>query len=151
MKVYIAYGTAADQVTGLRLQALAAVNGLTVFVPPAHTRQATSLPEQDEDMLRDSDVFLGVVGVGLSEACRQLNLSQQLGKATLVFADPTLAAQVRQYFQGNLIAIDPADPAQAEVAMVRNLKSMGLDQESGKALLALSTLAIGLMLFASQD
>jgi hypothetical protein len=40
MKVFISYGDVADQVTALRLQALAAVNGLTVFVPPAHTRSA---------------------------------------------------------------------------------------------------------------
>jgi hypothetical protein len=39
MKVFISYGGAADQVTALRLQALGAVNGLTVYVPPAHTRQ----------------------------------------------------------------------------------------------------------------
>ncbi len=40
MKVFISYGAAADQVTALRLQALGAVNGLTVYVPPAHTRQS---------------------------------------------------------------------------------------------------------------
>jgi hypothetical protein len=39
MKVFISYGAAADQVTALRLQALGAVNGLTVYVPPAYTRQ----------------------------------------------------------------------------------------------------------------
>lgn len=38
LRIYIAYGTAADQVTALRLQALGAVNGLTVYVPPALTR-----------------------------------------------------------------------------------------------------------------
>jgi hypothetical protein len=39
MKVFISYGDVSDQVTALRLQALAAVNGLTVYVPPAHTRR----------------------------------------------------------------------------------------------------------------
>lgn len=34
MKVFISYGDIADQVTALRLQALGAVNGLTVYVPP---------------------------------------------------------------------------------------------------------------------
>lgn len=32
MKVFISYGGVADQVTALRLRALAAVNGLSVFV-----------------------------------------------------------------------------------------------------------------------
>jgi hypothetical protein len=44
MKVFISYGDASDQVTALRLQALGAVNGLTVYVPPAFTRQGTSAP-----------------------------------------------------------------------------------------------------------
>ena len=35
MKVFISYGSPADQVTALRLQALDAVKGLTVYVPPA--------------------------------------------------------------------------------------------------------------------
>jgi hypothetical protein len=43
MKVFISYGDAGDQVTALRLQALGAVNGLTVYVPPAHTRQGVAI------------------------------------------------------------------------------------------------------------
>lgn len=39
MKVFISCGDAAGQVTALRLQALGAAHGLTVYVPPAYTRQ----------------------------------------------------------------------------------------------------------------
>jgi hypothetical protein len=39
MKVFISYGDASDQVTALRLQALGAVNGLTVYVPPASSER----------------------------------------------------------------------------------------------------------------
>jgi hypothetical protein len=39
MKVFISYGDASDQVTALGLQALGAVNGLTVYVPPARAAQ----------------------------------------------------------------------------------------------------------------
>ena len=54
MKVFISYGDAADQVTALRLQALGAVNGLTVYVPPAYTRHTpTSLdPEASREHKR---------------------------------------------------------------------------------------------------
>jgi hypothetical protein len=38
MKVFISYGDTVDQVTALRLQAMGAVNGLTLYVPPAYTR-----------------------------------------------------------------------------------------------------------------
>ena len=73
MKVFISYGAAADQVTALRLQALAAVNGLTVYVPPAYTRQGV-LSVLDPDAvqkLQEADVVLGVVEAGLTDACRQ--------------------------------------------------------------------------------
>lgn len=73
MKVFISYGNSADQVTALRLQALGAVNGLTVYVPPAHTRQAVSglLDPEAAQKLKEAEVVLGVVGEGLTEACRQ--------------------------------------------------------------------------------
>jgi hypothetical protein len=73
MKVFISYGDAADQVTALRLQALAAVNGLTVYVPPAYTRPGAPAlidPETGQKLL-ETEVVLGVVGSCLSEACRQ--------------------------------------------------------------------------------
>ena len=73
MKVFISYGDATDQVTVLRLQALAAANGLTVYVPPAHTRQrpAAFLDPEAGQKLNEAEVVLGFIGNGLSEACRQ--------------------------------------------------------------------------------
>src|ERR1035437_10669979 len=61
MKVFISYGDAADQVTALRLQALGAVNGLTVYVPPAYTRQglATLLDPEAAQKLNDAEVVFG--------------------------------------------------------------------------------------------
>ena len=41
MKIFISYGDLHDQVAALRLQALAAVQGLTVYVPPGHTRRSS--------------------------------------------------------------------------------------------------------------
>jgi len=64
MKVFISYGDAADQVTALRLQALGAVNGLTVYVPPDYTRQGVApIPDPDANQkLHEAEVVLGVVG-----------------------------------------------------------------------------------------
>ena len=68
MKVFISYGDAADQVTALRLQALAAVNQLTVYVPPAHSRQLVLLSPESAQKLGEAEVILGVIGNGLTEA-----------------------------------------------------------------------------------
>ena len=154
LRIYIAYGTAADQVTALRLQALGAVNGLTVYVPPAFTRQDLSaqLDPQSEQRLKESEFVLGVLTVALSETCRrELNLGKQLGKQTVVISEPALASQLAPYFPGSVLVIDPASPANAELRIVQFLQDADLKQDAAKALLALGTIALGLLLFAPQD
>ena len=99
MKVFISYGDAADQVMALRLQALGAVNGLTVYVPPAYTRHVPDhvpaiLDPEASQKLHESEVVLGVVGAGLTEACRQeLNTGMSLHKYMIVMSYPDLAPQ----------------------------------------------------------
>jgi hypothetical protein len=154
MKVFISYGGVADQVTALRLQALGAVNGLTVYVPPAHTRQGipTLLDPEGGQKLNDAEVILGVVGRGLTEACRQeLNTGMTLRKSMVVMAYPAFAQQLQPYFGTNLVVIDPAKPDEAEIGIVRHLKTIDAQQNAKKALLALGTLALGLLIFAPAD
>ncbi len=153
MKVFISYGAAADQVTALRLQALGAVNGLTVYVPPAHTRHGltTLLDPEVVQKLSDAEVVLGLVGEGLAEACRQeLNTGMTLRKNMIVMAYPAFAHQLQQYF-ANLVVIDPTNPGEAEASIVGHLKSIDAQQNAKKALLALGTLALGLLIFTSVD
>src|SRR6266851_480634 len=108
MKVFISYGDVADQVTALRLQALAAVNGLTVYVPPAHTRHGapTFLDPEAGQKLNQAEVVFGVVGAGLTEACRQeLNTGMALRKNMIVMSDPLFAPQLQPHFGSNLVVI----------------------------------------------
>jgi len=154
LKVYIAYGTASDQIIALRLQALAAVKGLSVYVPPAHTRGvgSTVLDPQSEAHLRESDVVLGVITGFVSEFCRQeLNTAKNLGKKTILLAEPSLASWLEPYFPGNLVITDPADPVGAEQAIVQFLKKADIEQNTLKVLLGLGTLALALLLFPSED
>ena len=149
LKLYIAYGAAADQVIALRLQALAAVNGLSVYVPPAHTRHpaATTLEPQSEARLIESDIILGVITTGISEICRQeLNSAQSFKKKAIVIADPASASWPQAYFPGNVVVIDPANHATAEQQIVQFLKQTKMEQAAMTALIALGTLALGLML-----
>jgi hypothetical protein len=154
LKLYIAYGTAADQVIALRLQALAAVNGLSVYVPPAYTRRvgAINLEPESEAKLIDSDLVLGVVTTGMSDACRQeLNTARNNLIKSIILADPTPAFSLQEYFPGNIIVIDPTNPARAEQEIVQVLEQAKVEQAAKTALIALGTLALGLMLFAPQD
>lgn len=98
MKVFISYGAAADQVTALRLQALGAVNGLTVHVPPAYTRQraAAVLDAEAVQELNQAGVILAVVGAGLTDACRQeLEMGIALRKHMIVMSYPQWEALLR--------------------------------------------------------
>jgi hypothetical protein len=156
MKVFISYGSAADQVTALRLQALAAVNGLTVYVPPVYTRN-NSVDFLDPDAsqkLHESDVILGVISAGLTEACRQeVNTGLALKKSTIVMASLALADKLHPYFDANLVVIDPFNPDRTEQEIVRHLKNVDAQPSAKEALLALGTLALGLLIFtpASAD
>jgi hypothetical protein len=154
MKVFISYGDASDQVTALRLQALGAVNGLTVYVPPAFTRQdvPTRLDPETTQKLNEAEVVLGIVGAGLAEACRQeLNAGIALHKNMIVMTYPASAPELQPYFGSNLVVIDPANPGGAEVGIVQHLKTIDAQQSAKKALLALGTLALGLLILAPAD
>lgn len=155
MKVFLSYGSTADQVTALRLQALAAVNGLIVYVPPAYTRQALAavLEPEAHQKLSEADVVLAVVGgSGLTEACiQELKLGISLQKNMIVMSDALLAPRLQPSFGPNLVVIDPANPDQAEVDIVHHLKTINAEQNAKKALLALGTLALGLLIFAPSE
>jgi hypothetical protein len=142
----------ADQVTALRLQALGAAHGLTVYVPPAYTRQGFS-PIYDapaQSKLAESDVVLGVLGAGLTETCRQeLNMGLTLKKDMIVMASPGLAAVLGSTFGSNLVLIDPQNPGAAEQGIVEHLKGMHSQQSAKNALLALGLVALGLVLLSS--
>lgn len=154
MKVFISYGDVSDQVTALRLQALGAVNGLTVYVPPAFTRQTLQafLDPEVGQKLNEAEVVLAVVGSGLTEACRQeLKASIALGKSRIVMAYPEPASQLQQFFGSSLVVIDPGNPSAAEFEIVEYLKTVDAQQSAKNTLLALGTLALGLLILAPAD
>ncbi len=95
---------------------------------------------------------MGVVGAGLSEACRQeLNTDMVLRKNMIVMSYPASAPELQPYFGSNLVVIDPANPGGAEIGIVQYLKNIDAQQNAKNALLALGTLALGLLILAPAD
>ena len=119
-----------------------------------HTRARdvpTFLDPEVAHKLNDADVVLGVVGAGLTEACRlELNLGIDLHKTMIVMAYSEFASQLQPYFK-NLVVIDPANPGEAEAGIVRYLATLNAQQSAKNALLALGTLALGLLILAPAD
>jgi hypothetical protein len=50
-----------------------------------------------------------------------------------------------------LVVIDPAQPDQTELMIVQHLKAIDAGQQAKKALIALGTLALGLLILAPQE
>jgi len=141
-------------VTALRLQALGAVNGLTVYVPPAYTRQGarTLLDSETAHKLGESEVLLGVIGAGLSEACRQeLNAGLALNRHMIVMSYERFMPHLQPLFGANLVTIDPDNPDHTEIAIVQHLKALSSQQGARTALLFLGTLALGLLLSPAEQ
>ena len=70
MKVFISYGKPEEQVTALRLQSLAAVSGITAYVPPVKNRLAETgkLSEPVKKKLRKSDVVFQITRYMMEDA-----------------------------------------------------------------------------------
>jgi hypothetical protein len=73
-----------------------------------------------------------------------------LGKDMIVMSYPDFAQQLQRHF-ANLVVIDPADPGAAEVGIVQHLKNMKAQQNTKKALWALGSLALGMLVLATAD
>jgi hypothetical protein len=118
------------------------------------TRQETPvfLDPDVAERLSASEVVLGVVGEGLSEACRQeLNAGMVQGKHMIVMSDPGFAARLEQHFGTSLVVMDPQNPDQSEHSIVERLRAIDAQQNAKNALLALGTLALGLLILAPAD
>ena len=88
----------------------------------------------------------------MTDACAQeLNAGIGLQKKTIIMSDPLLALQLQPHFGSNLVVLDPANPDQAETGIVRYLKTVDAEKNVKNALLALGTLALGLLIFAPTD
>lgn len=155
MKVFISYGDAGDQVTALRLQALGTANGLTIYVPPAYTRPGVLgfLDPDAGQRLDESEIVLGVVGAGLTVACNQeLSVSIAGRKKMVVMSYPPFEAELKPVFGSNLVVIDPLNPGAAEAGIMKYLTTIDDAQKTERtALLALGTLALGLLILAPSD
>jgi hypothetical protein len=66
-------------------------------------------------------------------------------------AHPIWATHLQPSLGRNLVVIDPAHPELAETGIVQHLTAMHAGQSAKKALLALGTLALGLLVFAPRE
>lgn len=154
MKVFISYSTALDQIIALRLQTMAAVYGMTLYVPPATTRSAvapTLVPEVLKQ-LNDSDVVLAVIThQPAPSALSEMNWTLAAQEKLLI---PIVGAGVPVQYYAHFpryFVVNPADPSQVEQEIVKFLAERQQAKAGRFGLLALATLAVALLLFNSDS
>jgi hypothetical protein len=150
MKVFISYSTRDDQIVALRLQTLAVVSmeGLEIYVPTAETRQAATgiLTPEVVTKLQECDVVVSVImHAPVASAVSEMNWALQAGKLLIPLVSPSVAPVYYQQFPYFLL--NPNEPWRTEQQLVNFLREKG--QEVNKPVVALLTLAIGLLLFGS--
>ena len=153
MKVFVSYSTAMDHIVALRLQTLAAVYGLTVYVPPATTRRVATpeLSDEVQQKLNESDVVLVVMMHDPAvSAVSEMNWALVKGRLLIPIVSPLVSQQYYTRFQPYFV-LNPTDPSQTEGEIVRFLAGKKQAQQAKTALLALATLALGLILFSSES
>jgi hypothetical protein len=152
MKTFISYSTAEDQIIALRLQTLAAVSGMTVYVPPATTRQTWTgvlVPEVQKQLTESSVVLAVIMHNPTQSAVTEMNTAVRDGKLLIPIVGNRVPPEQYATFRPHFV-VNPQDPSQTELEIVNYLK--GRQQaDAAKTGLVLGTLAIALLLLLASE
>jgi hypothetical protein len=151
MKAFISYSTALDQIIALRLQTMAAVYGITSYVPSATTRQSDApiLSAEVQKHLQESDVVLAIVTHSSSaSALSEMNWTVSQGKLLIPIISPGVSLEYYSRFQPFFV-VNPVDPSQAEQQIVQYLAQKQQAQTANGALIALATLSVALLVLGA--
>jgi len=146
LRVFISYGCAEDQVTALRVQAIAEASGIEVYCPPLFTRKQCEAPPQGfdvfgvqiawdwRDFMAGADAVLAIAGHGatqvfmdeLSEA-RRLNKPIKLEYAIKCIPQlvPGLSAELTFENCRRVEALAPPSTVKLDAARISQLNALG--------------------------
>ncbi|HEV2341021.1 MAG TPA: hypothetical protein VGS15_04395 [Candidatus Acidoferrales bacterium] len=152
MKTFVSYSTAQDHIIALRLQTLAAVSGMTVYVPPATTRQTWNgvlLPEIQKQ-LQESDMVLAVITHNPSQsAVNEMNTAVKLKRTLIPIVGENVPLEYYSSFNPHFV-VDTKDPSITEAKIVQFLGAKK-QQEAATAGIVLGTLALALLLLLASE
>jgi len=153
LEVFISYSALADQIIALRLQTWAALYGLRAFVPPASTRRngRALLSREVAQRIGESDVILAVVTRAPSPASiAEIEYARGQNKLILPIVGPGVDRQFLAEFP-QAFYLDPQNPSQVEAQIVEFLKQRQTEEGNRNLLIALSALAVALLLFSAES
>ncbi|HEV2378685.1 MAG TPA: hypothetical protein VG206_02700 [Terriglobia bacterium] len=153
MRVFISYSTALDQIIALRLQTIAAVYGMTVYVPPANTRRyaAPQLAPEVLSELNQAEVVLAVITQQpTASALSEMNHAVQTGRLLIPIVSPGVPLEYYSQFQPYFV-VNPADPSTTEQEIVQYLAGKQQAERGKTAIFALAIFAVALLLLGGSD
>lgn len=153
VRVFISYSTALDQIIALRLQTVAAVYGMTVYVPPASTRRSDTpqLPEEVIDQLKHADVVLAVITQQPAQSTvSEMNLALGFRRLLIPIVSPGVPPQFYAEFKPHFV-VNPADPSTTEQEIVSYLANKQQAEAGKTAIFALAIFAVALLLLGGGD
>jgi hypothetical protein len=152
VKTFVSYSTAQDHVIALRLQTLAAVSGMTVYVPPATTRQTWTgvlLPEVQKQ-LQESDIVLAVITQNPTQSTvNEMNTAVKLRRTLIPIVGENVPLEYYANFNPHFV-VNTKDPSKTEAAIVQFLRTKK-QQEAATAGIVLGTLALALLLLLGSE
>ncbi len=149
MRVFISYGSEDDFVTALRVQAVAAAEGLDAIVPPQKTREASSFEDHYHHVdVQSSDVVLGIALQGVSPQMEWELQRACSDRNRLILRSPGIGDEFEQLYPGKSIILGDAAWPDTEALISKAVESTSLDSGARRALLGMVLMAAGLHLMA---
>lgn len=148
IRVFLTYGSDDDFVTALRVQAVAAAEGLDAIVPPKATRDLDPFGHHREVDVFSSHVVLGIALRGVTPQLRwELKDSRQQANV-IILTSPEVGQELQRQYPGNTIVLGDDSWADTEARISSAVDSTTLDPAGKRSLLGMVLMAAGVHLMA---
>lgn len=147
-RVFISYGTDDDFVTALRVQAVAASEGLDAIVPPKATRELDVHAHFHDIDVSSSRVVLAIAMYGVTDQMRWELQRAKKSEDVIILTSPEWGKDLDQQYPGKTIILGSGRWAETEAQISKVVDSTTLDDDAKRSLLGMVLMAAGVHLMA---
>jgi len=147
-RVFISYGSDDDFVTALRVQAVAASEGLDAIVPPRATRELDSVQHFHDVDVTSSFVVLAIAMYGVTDQMLWELRRARKPEDVIILTSPELGQDFGRQYPGKTITLGSGRWAETEALISSVVDSTSLDADAKRSLLGMVLMAAGVHLMA---
>jgi hypothetical protein len=149
-RVFISYGSDDDFVTALRVQAVAASEGLDAIVPPRATRELDSAAHFDGVDVSSSFVVLAIAMYGVTDQMRWELKRAMNPEDVIILTSPEWGKDLGEQHPGKTIVLGSGRWAETEALISKVVDSTTLDEDAKRSVLGMVLMAAGVHLMAEE-